>query len=781
MYLPFIIVVIASITVYLAWDTCNGSKEYTALSLVYLLVVAACVRYAQSANGSGTGSSSYSLAEAFQVDMPDVDDAIRESEDEKQERDSKKKSETVVDKLVKSTVKRGMHTLNNDRPQNNNTKSKSKDKHKPNKRTGEKFTNSANKRVAMDQIIFCEDQIDKYNLTDNAAKHCMTTCLQRQNGLSIAMKCDPNSNENNSPDSSTEQLTTSQMRAAARAATTLGMGGRQLNGGRNDATRFSAPNTSSQPNSVYNMDPSTISENPQDFGNIYSEDDMENNSYDQDKKDGNRHIQSVFNPQLVVNVPQGAVVTGNKANLDLKLNADLNGAALGLPPSEMLNGNNTQNNNADNYEPRGDGVNPDLLHLLTSSNDGLINSLLQPSSRRERYMQDIQHAYETSGRGISYPQPSVEGFNNQYTSPSPGFSRSCGGPKANMANPIQGQEPFVSYGSRNMEGFAKNNGGNVSKRRPIMANKEQFTITGRKRAAAIARDFCKSKADADFKRCIGRQDGVNKTTASDLEFCTKHADELGFTGRQKDAYIQACVIRQSTEYDFTKDGNNERRNNSNSAGKDYNSSYQDAMEQREFSPNELQGRTAGTTPRTSNHPPDAGSEWSRSVERHWIRRDAPDRPRFANWSTAYEDHAPGDPAPFPAGKLDPKTLTNRTYVPGMTYMPPSEWSVPQAHPTYCRQSCNGCPPSEFKLRGMAGRQSERDPEVGLFPLEIGADGTIAKTEGEVTTGNVGHLMPKFSYREYVDCPGTRPIRRQGGMDRANRDEHIDDEEVDDEE
>jgi hypothetical protein len=36
-------------------------------------------------------------------------------------------------------------------------------------------------------------------------------------------------------------------------------------------------------------------------------------------------------------------------------------------------------------------------------------------------------------------------------------------------------------------------------------------------------------------------------------------------------------------------------------------------------------------------------------------------------------------------------------------------------------------------------------------LEIGYDGTIAKTEEEVRLTNVGSILPKFEYKEYIDC------------------------------
>ena len=99
------------------------------------------------------------------------------------------------------------------------------------------------------------------------------------------------------------------------------------------------------------------------------------------------------------------------------------------------------------------------------------------------------------------------------------------------------------------------------------------------------------------------------------------------------------------------------------------------------------------------------------------------------------------------GRFNTATLTNRTYVPGMAYMPPTEWNVPQYHPTTCRQVCNN---TFVDTRALP--IGIMDPGTPIFALEIGSDGTIAKTEDDVTLTNVGSIMPKFTYREYVDCP-----------------------------
>ena len=99
------------------------------------------------------------------------------------------------------------------------------------------------------------------------------------------------------------------------------------------------------------------------------------------------------------------------------------------------------------------------------------------------------------------------------------------------------------------------------------------------------------------------------------------------------------------------------------------------------------------------------------------------------------------------GKFNTATLNNRSFVPGMSYLPPTEWSVPQYHPTYCRSVCPVSNPNTREL--PIGIMDHGTP---VFALEIGSDGNIAKTEEEVTLTNVGSICPKFVYREYVECP-----------------------------
>lgn len=99
------------------------------------------------------------------------------------------------------------------------------------------------------------------------------------------------------------------------------------------------------------------------------------------------------------------------------------------------------------------------------------------------------------------------------------------------------------------------------------------------------------------------------------------------------------------------------------------------------------------------------------------------------------------------GRLNPATLNTKSFIPGMSYLPPTEWSVPQYHPTYCRAVCPVSNPNTREL--PIGIMDHGTP---VFALEIGSDGNIAKTEEEVTLTNVGSICPKFVYREYVECP-----------------------------
>ena len=105
--------------------------------------------------------------------------------------------------------------------------------------------------------------------------------------------------------------------------------------------------------------------------------------------------------------------------------------------------------------------------------------------------------------------------------------------------------------------------------------------------------------------------------------------------------------------------------------------------------------------------------------------------------------------PRRANQVDTMTLSNKSFVPGMAYLPPSEWRAPVNDMRQCRTVCPGSNPNTRQLPiGIM------DTGTPIFALEIGSDGTIAKTEAEVRLTNVGSIMPKFVYREYVDCPDT---------------------------
>jgi hypothetical protein len=102
-----------------------------------------------------------------------------------------------------------------------------------------------------------------------------------------------------------------------------------------------------------------------------------------------------------------------------------------------------------------------------------------------------------------------------------------------------------------------------------------------------------------------------------------------------------------------------------------------------------------------------------------------------------------------ANQVDSMTLSNKSFVPGMSYLPPSEWRAPVYDMRQCRTVCPGSSPNTREL--PIGIMDHGTP---IFALEIGSDGTIAKTEAEVRLTNVGSIMPKFVYREYIDCPDT---------------------------
>ena len=100
--------------------------------------------------------------------------------------------------------------------------------------------------------------------------------------------------------------------------------------------------------------------------------------------------------------------------------------------------------------------------------------------------------------------------------------------------------------------------------------------------------------------------------------------------------------------------------------------------------------------------------------------------------------------------FDPKTLTTKTFVPGMQYLPPTNWDVPQYHPNNCR---NVCPTRVINTRELP--IGVMDYGTPINALELGQDGTIAKTESDVSLTNVGSMLPKFVYREFIECPANQ--------------------------
>ena len=85
----------------------------------------------------------------------------------------------------------------------------------------------------------------------------------------------------------------------------------------------------------------------------------------------------------------------------------------------------------------------------------------------------------------------------------------------------------------------------------------------------------------------------------------------------------------------------------------------------------------------------------------------------------------------------------KTFVPGYTYVPPSNWDVPQKHISKCMPPS----PNVRQLTGLVDRG------LPLNVLELNPDGSIANSEESVTMTNVGSLMPKFVYQE---APFSKP-------------------------
>jgi hypothetical protein len=95
-----------------------------------------------------------------------------------------------------------------------------------------------------------------------------------------------------------------------------------------------------------------------------------------------------------------------------------------------------------------------------------------------------------------------------------------------------------------------------------------------------------------------------------------------------------------------------------------------------------------------------------------------------------------------------RLYTSRYFVPGMAFIPPTEWDVPQPHKTAgdCNMVCNQTMPNTRQLP-----IAMMDYGTPINALELGADGMIAKREEDAPLTSVGSIMPKFEYREYVDC------------------------------
>ena len=85
----------------------------------------------------------------------------------------------------------------------------------------------------------------------------------------------------------------------------------------------------------------------------------------------------------------------------------------------------------------------------------------------------------------------------------------------------------------------------------------------------------------------------------------------------------------------------------------------------------------------------------------------------------------------------------KKFVPGYTYVPPENWSVPQYRPPVCISSS----PNPLKLTGLVDRG------LPLNVLELNPQGEVADTETDVSLSNVGSIMPNFKYEEE---PFSRP-------------------------
>ena len=80
----------------------------------------------------------------------------------------------------------------------------------------------------------------------------------------------------------------------------------------------------------------------------------------------------------------------------------------------------------------------------------------------------------------------------------------------------------------------------------------------------------------------------------------------------------------------------------------------------------------------------------------------------------------------------------KSWLPGYTYLPPSNWDVPQKYPPVCITPS----PDTIKLTGLVDRG------LPINALELNPyNGKIADTENSVQLTNIGSMMPKFKYEE----------------------------------
>ena len=91
------------------------------------------------------------------------------------------------------------------------------------------------------------------------------------------------------------------------------------------------------------------------------------------------------------------------------------------------------------------------------------------------------------------------------------------------------------------------------------------------------------------------------------------------------------------------------------------------------------------------------------------------------------------------GNIVVKNYTGaKAWYPGYTYLPPSNWDVPQKR----SPACIAPSPDTIKLTGLVDRG------LPLNVLELNPyNGKVATTEDSVNLTNVGSMMPKFKYEE----------------------------------